>query len=204
MTTRVIYDAGHEVFGPANRSRLTYQIIEGHVRLYRILPDGRSINMALLGPGEFFSQVMVDAEDSGRCVAEVISGALIEEIEPRRTGDDSVATADVRDRQMIDSLSRQVTMLHSLVEQLLARDTGVRLATTLLDLAGDFGTERPDGRVAIDLPITHQGLANMIGSNRVTVTRKLIEFSQANAVSSEGRNLLVVDPRVLRILTAAG
>ncbi len=193
------YDAGDEVFGPANRSDRTYRIASGHVRLYRMLPDGRSINVALLGPGEFFSQVVVDDDDEGRCSAEVIDDARIEAYAPdaRMNG-----FADDHAHGLIESQARQITALHMLVEHLLARDTGVRLATTLLDLAGGFGTERDDGRVTIALPITHQGLANMIGSNRVTVTRKMIEFSQANAVRSEGRNTLVIDPDRLRVLTA--
>lgn len=194
------YLVGDEVFGPSNPSELTYRILDGYVRLYRILPDGRSINMALLGPGEFFTQVTVSDGDD-RCVAEAIAPVRLEQFEldsaPSHNG-----LSGERDRELIASQARQIVMLHALVEQLLARDTGVRLATTLLDLAGGFGTERPDGRVAISLPITHQGLANMIGSNRVTVTRKLIELSQANAVSTEGRSTLVVDPDRLRVLAA--
>lgn len=198
MVAITSYRAGDEVFGPHHRSDLTYRIVEGHVRLYRILPDGRSINVALLGPGEYFSQVIADNDD-GRCSAEVISAARLEAL----TADDA-SGAGSHAPAMVASQSRQIAMLHTLVEQLLARDTGVRLATTLLELAGDFGAERPDGRVAISLPITHQGLANMIGSNRVTVTRKMLEFSQVNAVATEGRNTLVVDPQMLRVLTVAG
>ncbi|HMM42173.1 MAG TPA: Crp/Fnr family transcriptional regulator [Thermomicrobiales bacterium] len=194
------YAVGDEVFGPSNPSELTYRILDGYVRLYRILPNGRSINMALLGPGEFFSQVAVSDGDD-RCVAEAIAPARLEQFAFDAASSLS-SCSEERDRGMIASQARQIAMLHVLVEQLLARDTGVRLATTLLDLAGGFGAERPDGRVAILLPITHQWLANMIGSNRVTVTRKLIELSQANAVSTEGRSTLVVDPHLLRLLAA--
>jgi CRP-like cAMP-binding protein len=51
---------------------------------------------------------------------------------------------------------------------------------------------------AIALPLTHQGLANMIGSNRVTVTRKLLELQEAGHVRSLGRNALAVNIEQLR------
>lgn len=199
MAAIATYDVGDEIFGPTNRFGVTFRIHAGYVRLYRILPDGRSINMALLGPGEYFSQIVIGDGDD-RCVAEVIAAARIEEL-GFDAADNSTDGVGQHGREMIASQARQIAMLHNLVEQLLARDTGVRLATTLLDLAYGVGTERPDGRVVISLPITHQELANMIGSNRVTVTRKLIEFSQAEAVTTEGRSTLVVDPDRLRDLT---
>ena len=51
-----------------------------------------------------------------------------------------------------------------------------------------------DGLTAITLPLTHQSLANMIGSNRVTVTRKLLELQEQGAVRSLGRNSIAVSP----------
>ncbi|MBA2598282.1 MAG: winged helix-turn-helix domain-containing protein, partial [Chloroflexia bacterium] len=54
---------------------------------------------------------------------------------------------------------------------------------------------------AITLPMTHQNLANMIGSNRVTVTRKLLELQERGAVRSLGRNAIAVDQ--VKLLTHA-
>jgi CRP/FNR family transcriptional regulator len=84
-----------------------------------------------------------------------------------------------------------------LAEQLLARDTSVRLATTLVSLSRGFGRPAAGGLMAITLPVTHQQLANMIGSNRVTVTRKLLELQETGAVKSLGRNAMAVDPEKL-------
>ena len=78
------------------------------------------------------------------------------------------------------------------------RDTAVRLATTLLALSARFGSPTADGMTAIALPLTHQSLANMIGSNRVTVTRKLLELQEKGLVRSLGRNALAVAPDDLR------
>jgi CRP-like cAMP-binding protein len=52
--------------------------------------------------------------------------------------------------------------------------------------------------IAIALPVTHQSLAGMIGSNRVTVTRKLLELQEGGYVRSLGRNAIAVSPTKLR------
>jgi len=99
---------------------------------------------------------------------------------------------------MVTGMSRRLTELQTLVEHLLVRDTAVRLATTLLALSNRFGRPTADGMIAIALPVTHQSLAGMIGSNRVTVTRKLLELQEGGYVRSLGRNALAVNPTKLR------
>jgi CRP/FNR family transcriptional regulator len=99
---------------------------------------------------------------------------------------------------VVHGMNRRLTELQTLVEHLLLRDTAVRLVTSLYTLAKGFGRPTADGMVAITLPLTHQTLANMIGSNRVTVTRKLIELQRDGFVRSLGRNAIAVNMDRLR------
>jgi CRP/FNR family transcriptional regulator len=201
--TTVTFRGGEEIFTPGGGLDTVYRVSSGYVRLYKVLHDGRSINLAILGPGELFTQDQQIEGGSGGCIAEAISRTDVELLD-RASFDQQIEGDPSLAREMIASQARQIGSLHQLVEQLLARDTGVRLATTLLQLADGFGTTRADGRVAIRLPITHQSLANMIGSNRVTVTRKLLELQQTRAVVSEGRNNMTIDPDALREVRELG
>ena len=201
MTT-VSHRYGDEMFSPGGGTDAVYRVASGYVRLYKVLQDGRSINLAILGPGEYFAQDQTEDGYASGCIAESMSDTVVERID-RANFDEQISNNPDLAREMIESQSRQLAGLHTLVEHLLARDTGVRLATTLLQLADGFGTTRSDGRVTIGLPITHQSLANMIGSNRVTVTRKLLELQQSRAVVSEGRNHLTIDPDALRDVSEA-
>lgn len=197
IVTTVSYRGGDEIFAPGGGADNVYRVASGYVRLYKVLADGRSINLAMLGPGEYFAQDLDEDGYTSGVIAEAMSDTVVELID-RVNFDEQIVNNPHLAQEMIDSQARQLGALHMLVEHLLARDTGVRLATTLLQLADGFGTERSDGRVTIGLPITHQSLANMIGSNRVTVTRKLLELQQTRAVVSEGRNHLTIDPDALR------
>jgi CRP/FNR family transcriptional regulator len=191
------FQKGDEIFAPGSGAGLVYIVRSGCVRLFKTLPDGRSINLALLGPNTIFTQEDgFDGIASGATAAAVVDSTL-----SVLEGDDLaalIADSPALAGAVVAGMTRRLTELQMLVEHLLVRDTSVRLATTLLSLASRFGRPTADGTMAITLPLTHQGLANMIGSNRVTVTRKLQELQDEGMVRSIGRNALAVNPELLR------
>lgn len=193
----VSYSRGQEIFTPGQGHGLVYIVRSGCVRLYKVLADGRSINLGLLGPNTVFTQEDTADGIASGSVAEAMVDSTIAVVDT-----DSLASiiADSPElaAAMVTGMSRRLTELQTLVEHLLVRDTAVRLATTLLALANRFGRPTADGMIAIALPVTHQSLAGMIGSNRVTVTRKLLELQEGGYVRSLGRNAIAVSPTRLR------
>lgn len=192
-TTMLSYNRGQEIFGPGRGGGLVYIVRSGCVRLYKSLPDGRSINLGLLGPNTVFTQEVDPDRLSSGAAAEALVDSTVSVVEIDHLAD-VISRAPELAAAVVHGMSRRLSELQTLVEQLLARDTSVRLATTLLSLARGFGRPTADGFTAIALPMTHQNLANMIGSNRVTVTRKLLDLQEQGAVRSLGRNSLAVNP----------
>lgn len=195
-TTTISLAKGQEIFGPGRGTGLIYIVRSGCIRLYKTLPDGRSINLGLLGPNTVFAQEDPYDGISTGSSAEALVDSTVSIVEA-----DDLATVIAESPElasaMVNGMTRRMTELQTLAEHLLVRDTSVRLATTLLTLAKGFGRPTADGMTAITLPLTHQSLANMIGSNRVTVTRKLIELQERGVVRSLGRNSIAVDPEAL-------
>ena len=193
----VTFLRGQEIFTPGIGQGMVYIVRSGCVRLYKVLPDGRSINLGLLGPNTIFAQEDTADGIASGSIAEALVDSSVSVVES-----DSLSTLIAESPDLaaavVAGMTRRLTELQTLVEHLLVRDTAVRLATTLISLSSRFGRPTADGMIAIALPLTHQGLANMIGSNRVTVTRKLLELQEEGYVRSLGRNALAVDPDRLR------
>lgn len=190
--TTVSYTRGDQVFTPGTGEGLVYIIRSGCIRVYKTLSDGRSINVGLLGPNTIFAQEdSLDGMASGATAEAIVPSTLsiVEAQDLAKLISDSPELASA----VVSGMTRRLTELQTLVEHLLVRDTSVRLSVTLLNLASKFGRPTADGLQEITLPLTHQGLANMIGSNRVTVTRKLLDLQRDGAVRSLGRNILAVD-----------
>jgi CRP-like cAMP-binding protein len=196
-TSTVAYAHGQQIFGPSDGQGLVYIVRSGCVRLYKTLPEGRSINLGLLGPNTVFTQEDTSDGIASGAIADALVDSTLSVVETDELGS-IIAESPELAAAMVTGMSRRLTELQTLVEQLLVRDTSVRLATTLLTLASRFGRPTADKMTAIALPLTHQGLANMIGSNRVTVTRKLIELQNEGCLRSLGRNAIAVDVDRLR------
>jgi CRP/FNR family cyclic AMP-dependent transcriptional regulator len=202
--TTLTFSRGQEVFTPNQGSGLVYIVRSGCVRLFKVLPDGRSINLGVLGPNTLFTQEDISDGIASGAMAEALVESTISVIETENLASLITESPDLA-AAVVTGMTRRFTELQTLVEQLLVRDTAVRLATTLLNLGVRFGRPTADGMVAISLPLTHQGLANMIGSNRVTVTRKLLELQESAHLRSLGRNALAIRPDKLReYIQAAG
>jgi CRP-like cAMP-binding protein len=170
-----------------------FLVRKGWVRLYRILQDDRTLVLGLLGPGEVFMQDGAVNGTQPTTTADALTDAEVTEIPFERLGP-VLAKSPEYSRKLLGALARRQAASHDFIEQILTRDTSVRLATILLDLARAVGEPTDnDGVLRITRSATHQALANMIGSNRVTVTRKLLDMQSRNLVRSLGRNSLEVD-----------
>jgi CRP-like cAMP-binding protein len=65
-----------------------------------------------------------------------------------------------------------------------------RLLHLLIWLAQKFGRTVSQGQI-IDMPLTHEGIAESIGSTRVTITRLLKQFEKAGTIHRDQRYIIV-------------
>ena len=79
------------------------------------------------------------------------------------------------------------------------KDVGSKLAELLLNLGHEHGIADERGLV-VGLKITHQEMANLIGSTRETVSLTLSQFKRKGLIQTEGRKVILADPEGLRAL----
>jgi CRP-like cAMP-binding protein len=89
--------------------------------------------------------------------------------------------------------------LETRVEQLIFKDVGAKLAELLLNLGNEHGVSHERGTV-VGLKITHQEMANLIGSTRETVSLTLSQFKRKGLIQTEGRRVILSDLEGLRAL----
>ena len=91
-------------------------------------------------------------------------------------------------------ISEQVSDALTLLDDFRGRDVASRLARVLVKFSQQYGVQTETG-VRIDLPVTHQDLANMIGTARETVSRNMARFRQKGYVrdASTGQPLELLD-----------
>jgi CRP/FNR family transcriptional regulator len=191
--TMVRYRAGATIFHDAEPQRTRFYFIrEGTVQLQEFLADGRALTLTILGRGDVFARFTPtipnnyfrDYQAEAMRDTEMI---VIEEAALERAMQRSPVVAS----SIIRSFSMQLASVHRLIQGLLGRDVSVRLAYLLIKLADQFGVTNPDQSIQINYSLSHQQLADMMGSNRVTVTRQLSELQKLGYLEIKRRSIAI-------------
>src|SRR3712207_251294 len=85
-TSTVTFLRGQEIFTPGRGRGLVYIVRSGCVRLYKILPEGRSINLGLLGPNTVFTQEETSDGLASGAIAEAIVDSTISVVDTDSLG----------------------------------------------------------------------------------------------------------------------
>jgi CRP/FNR family transcriptional regulator, global nitrogen regulator len=191
------FDRGKTIFFPGDPAERVYFLRRGAVKLSRVYEAGEEITVALLRENSVFGVLsLITGNRSDRfyhAVAftpvELIS-APIEQFER--------ALKDNADMSwlMLKGLSSRILQTEMMVETLAHRDMGSRLVSFLLILCRDFGLPNNNG-ITIDLRLSHQAIAEAIGSTRVTVTRLLGDLKDGELISINKKKITVHNPITL-------
>jgi CRP-like cAMP-binding protein len=179
-----------------------YTVESGKVRLYNLLPNGRAITLSILSEGDVFFQWRTQTGSLSCICAEAMAPSRVIGVSEKDLiellGAQPAAAVDV-----IGNFARRLTESQVLIEDLMNNSINLRLYRTLLELGREFGRKPAAGNsVVIDMPLTHQRLADMIGSNRVTVTRKLLELQKRGVIAARGSGSIeILDLDALNRLT---
>ena len=190
------YRRGDIIFQKDDPGHSLFIVARGSVRIYVPSTQGADLTLAVLGPGHFFGDLsLLDGRPRSASAAALGDTNVV--ILERS---DFVAVIRTRPAAVMSVLAvvvRRLRETDEMASDLAFLDVGGRLAKKLLELAATNGVKRPDG-VLLDMPITQEELANMIGVTRESVNRNLSLFRRIGLVAKEGRRFVLRDPAGLR------
>jgi CRP-like cAMP-binding protein len=177
------YERGEEI---PLISQGIWQVCQGVVQLGTFNPSGEETLLGWVQPLGFFGLWLTSIDVyHARALSEVyLKWYSINEIESSPNLSQTVLN------QLVLRLRQTEALLAisgiRLVEQ--------RLIKLLTLLKREFG-EPTEGGTRLGVRFTHQNIANVIGTTRVTVTRLLGEFQRQGLISFDGDRHLVIYPR---------
>ncbi|MBS4536414.1 Crp/Fnr family transcriptional regulator [Clostridium sp. D2Q-14] len=99
-------------------------------------------------------------------------------------------------RYLLYSSSRKFRIVMLQMESMTFNDSLGALAKAIIRLSAQEGVEREDDEI-IDMPLTHQELAELIGVSRVTVTRGINVFKNKGIIDIENKKIVIKDKEKL-------
>ena len=88
-------------------------------------------------------------------------------------------------------IQHQVQQTEEILYILRSEDTYTRLRHILIWLSQKFGQEVAVGKL-IDIRLTHQDLADLVGATRVTITKFINQLEKEGFLSRPKRNTVIV------------
>jgi CRP/FNR family transcriptional regulator, global nitrogen regulator len=188
------FERGKTIFFPGDPAERVYLLQKGAVKLSRVYEAGEEITVSLLRENSIFGVLsLITGTKSDRFYHAVaftpveILSVPVEQMEKAFRDDPELAVL------ILQSLATRILQTEMMIETLAHRDMGSRLVSFLLILCRDFGVPASEG-VTIDLKLSHQAIAEAIGSTRVTITRLLGDLRDSNAISIHKKKITVHNP----------
>jgi len=176
-----------------------YLLKKGVVKISKLTSDGRELTLALLKPGEIFGELEALGAGETGTQAEAHSDVMICVLRRR----DLLGLMQMKPDLGI-SLSKLIgfrrRIIENRMENLIFRNIPQRLAALFLELKEEFGRNEGD-TIKIDIPLTHEDLANLIGSARATVTDVLNDFKRQGIIQTAGKYFILKNDKSLEELS---
>jgi CRP/FNR family transcriptional regulator/CRP/FNR family cyclic AMP-dependent transcriptional regulator len=196
LAQRRSYRRGEIIVQQGDPGDAFFVIMSGEVKVLVGAQTGDQAMVAIFSPGDCFGELsLIDGAPRSASVE------AIEEVETlvlwRSDFQEFVnANPHIMHRLLI-TLAARIRRTSELAADLAFLDIAGRLAKTLLDLAREHGRD-VDGMKEIELPMTQADLASMVGATRESVNKMLSWFEERGAIERNGRQIIVVDPELLR------
>ena len=188
ITTMVTTPKGRVFYSPHDANEVLFLLKKGTVEVYRINAEGKKLVTARLQAGSVFGKMGILGQRMDEAYAEATSECLIcvmsrSDVEQILLKDPRIAV------RLAQSLGNRLAEAEARLEDMAFKSVPGRVASLLLRLADDTDWR---GRKIVK-GLTHQQIAEIIGSYRETVTLTLNEFRANGHVDTGRRKIILLD-----------
>src|SRR5205814_5696988 len=186
---RRTFRSGEVIFHRDDPGQVLYMIKEGKVKICIISPDGQEVSLAVLGKGEYFGQfALLDG------LPRSTDAVALEKVECYTLQRSDFHNAILKNPKIailvLEALTKRLRNTDQMVEDLIFLDVYGRVAKKLLELADAHGVKVEDG-VRIDVRLTQQELASMVGASRESVNKVMGYFTDKNFISTDKHRITI-------------
>ena len=185
-----VYPKGSVLFVDGEQPRGVFILCSGRAKLTTSSSEGKTLIVKIAEPGEVLGASATILGRPYEVSAETIEPAQLNFIKRedflRFLNGHTEACMHTAQQlsEKYQSAQREIRSLG------LAQTTSEKLAKLLLDWCNGVGEETPRG-VRLKVLLTHEEIAQMLGTTRETVTRLLSEFKRRKMIEVKGSTILV-------------
>lgn len=193
------YGKRESIFSEGDPSEWLYIVSKGKVKITKISHDGKEIILEIIPPLEFFGGIAVL-----RGFPYPANAVAMEDTEVVKISRKNLMS--IMDRFpslmycMATNIGDRIKGSHETLKSIALEKVESRIASLLIKLADKAGEKTADG-LTINMKLTKQDIAEMVGTTVETSIRTMSKFSKAGLVVSKAGKFVIRDLEKLRSLT---
>ena len=183
------YEKQEIIFFEGDNISHIHIIVSGFIKIFKMDQSGKEKTFTLLNKGDFFGEMSLFNEKCSSASAQAIEASqliLIEQKKFKKLIDEFPELAI----KIIANLSTRLRKANQQIENLTFKNVENRLIDVLVDLKRAYGKKQDKGYL-ISKKITHQELANLVGTTRSTTTKILNKLADEDKLINKKGYLLL-------------
>lgn len=189
------YKKGQVIFYQGNQAYGLYCIFAGRIKLYKIGVDGKQQIVRIAGPGDLLGYRSLFADEPYHATAEALEDATICCVD-KNAFFPMLSKNPQLSLNIIKKLARELRAAEDMATSIAHRSVRERMAELLLMLKETYGKPGKKG-IRIDLQLSREELAEMIGITQETAIRLLSEFKLDGLIEVKERDITILNPKAL-------
>jgi len=196
-----VYPNGSLLFVEGEDPRGVFILCKGRVKLSTSSREGKTLIVKIAEPGEILGSSATILGKPYEVSAETIEPAQLNFIKR----EDFLNFLGTHADACMHTAQQLSAKYHSAQREIrslgLSQTTSEKLAKLLLDWCDRSGEVTPKG-IRLSVLLTHEEIAQMIGTTRETVTRLLSDYKKRKLIDVKGSNVFVLDREELEALVS--
>lgn len=189
------YKKGEILFREGSYPTGIYYIKKGKVKKYKSDKDGREQIFYVCKSGELLGYHALLSEENYTDSSCTLEEATISFI-PKDDFLQAVRSSALLSNRLLKCMSHEFGVLVNGITIFAQKTVRERLALSLLILRNKYKKEDQEGK-PVELTLSREDLAKMVGTARETLTRLLHDFKEEDLIETQGRKIILKKPLVL-------
>ena len=190
------YKRGSIIYQEGNRMKGFFCVHDGIIKIYKTGFDGKEQIIRFAKPGDVIGYRSVLSNEPACTTTEVIQDCIVCHI-PSNTLFNLVKNNGNFSLELMQLTCRELGEANTYITDIAQKTVRERLAEILLHLKDEFGEDSEEN---LNISLTREELANIVGTATESVIRLLSEFKNDQLIQIQGRKIKILDePGLKRI-----
>jgi len=189
-----LYRKGDVIFHEGNYPLGLFAIYSGKVKVFKTSESGKDHILRLAGAGEALGYRSLVSGEKYEVSAAVLEDTRVCFV-PKSLFMNTLQESSNLSNRVMEFLTHDLKMAEGKIADLAQKTVKERVAETILMLKQFYGMEKDDKTINVSL--SREDLANLVGTATETLIRSLSEFKKKEIIDLKGKKIIILNYKLL-------